>query len=321
MKKILLFSIATFLLFLIGCDETFDPRGEYDERYSLNCIVRSDTNLQIVTTFISYDVPGMDPYENIKYPFIEGAFIRMWQGDDVYIFRDSMEARVDTSRYKSPRQYYYIDNFVAKENQPLEIEALLPNGRRLKAETKVPQRTTKDFNTSDSKYPVEGKNTLTMAWNSDDPEAVFLPIVELYYSQNINGAEVRKIQEIPLDLVSSEGQRIEIFPEPSRDISINIPSSIIDEYMAKISEGNDKKSDYTIYTIIVSLLTFDKNLSGYYSSVSKIDDSFSVRLDELDFSNIEGGFGIFGTYMSSKMVTFFEKEYIEQFGYRVGIEL
>jgi hypothetical protein len=61
----------------------------------------------------------------------------------------------------------------------------------------------------------------------------------------------------------------------------------------------------------------DRNLSAYYSSVAKIGDSFSLRLDEVDFSNIEGGFGIFGSLNVQKLVMFFREGYLEEnFGYR-----
>lgn len=321
MRPILYILLFVSFIALVSCEEeVFNPKGEYDERYSLNCIIRSDTNLQVLTTFISYDVPGLDPYQNIKYPFIENAFIRMWQGDDVYVFKDSIEERIDTSRYKSPKRYYYLDNFIAKEKAVLEIEALLPNGRRLKAITRIPEETKKDFNSSDKQIPVERKDNMTLAWNSPDPEAVFLPMVELFYKQNINGQWFRKKKEIPLEYVVSNGDETAVYPTPSRDFNLHIPISVIDRIMNEISEGDDKKSNYEIYTIITTLYTFDKNLSGYFSSVAKIDDSFSVSLDEMDFSNIDGGFGIFGAYYTSRMVTFIDKEYVATFGYRYGLD-
>ena len=66
---------------------------------------------------------------------------------------------------------------------------------------------------------------------------------------------------------------------------------------------------------MLELYVFDRNLSGYYASVGKIGDSFSIRLDEIDFSNVEGGFGVFGSYISQKLAIAFDEEYINSFGY------
>ena len=125
----------------ISCDNNFSPKAPYDARYSLNCIIRGDTSFQVATAFKSYDVSGMNPYENTKDSFVDDAFIRIWRGnDEVFVFSDSTKQRTDTSRYNTDIKYYNINNFKPNEGDSLEIEALMPNGRRLRSFTKIPRR-------------------------------------------------------------------------------------------------------------------------------------------------------------------------------------
>jgi hypothetical protein len=90
--------------------------------------------------------------------------------------------------------------------------------------------------------------------------------------------------------------------------------------MKEISGDDPNKDHYIILTAIIDLLVFDRNLSGYYSSVASISDEFSIRLDEIDFSNIDGGFGVFGSYYKQSFVLFFDKLYVESFGYVYGLD-
>ena len=59
---------------------------------------------------------------------------------------------------------------------------------------------------------------------------------------------------------------------------------------------------------------FDKNLSTYYLSSGRLFDNYSVRLDTKDFSNISGGYGIFGSFIVQKISVLFSDEYLSIFG-------
>ena len=65
----------------------------------------------------------------------------------------------------------------------------------------------------------------------------------------------------------------------------------------------------------VQLIVYDPNLSTYYSSMQEATDGFTVRLDQPDYSNVTGGFGIFGSYVRTELKVKFTKEYLKTFGY------
>ncbi len=319
-RKILALLLFGSLLALTSCEDAFSPKGKYDERYSLNCIVRSDTMFQVATTFKSYNVSGVDPYENTTDSFIEGVFLRMWNGDDLYVFRDSTIERPPDSRYDTPIHFYYIDNYSPQPGDNLEIEALLPNGRRLRSTTQIPLEVRKNFSNSDNTIPPEEKNFIRTEWQPNEIGQVFMPTMHIFYYKKENGQKVRHFKLVPWEKIIQNGEEKFIQPSPSQKPYVDYKMDLIDLAMQEISGDDPNKDNYIVLTAIIDLLVFDRNLSGYYSSVASISDEFSIRLDEIDFSNIDGGFGVFGSYYTQKFVVFFDKLYVESFGYIYGLD-
>ena len=89
----MLFSIPLF----ISCDADFSPYTEFQEMYSITCLLRSDTTFQTAVLFHNYLPAQPDPNSYTNDPSIIGADIRVWYDDSVYVFRDSSETRTDSS--------------------------------------------------------------------------------------------------------------------------------------------------------------------------------------------------------------------------------
>lgn len=319
MKKY--FSIILIVLALYGCDESFSPKGDYQERFALFAIMRADTNLQVVTLYHSYDVKGLDPFENKEDPFISNAFVRIWKNkDDVYILKDSSIERRIEQRYSSAAKYYYTDSLIPEKNDKLEIEALLPNGRRLKAETQIPYIVDTDYSLTDGTIPVKGRNNIIVAWRPREENIIYAPQLTIIYKKVENGVATLHHKIIPQKYLIVDGKEIAIYPQPSNKTYVEYEKEALDRAFAEISEGDPNKSSYRILTLITKILIYDRNLSAYYSSSNKFGDDYSVRVDESDFSNVEGGFGVFGSYSVKKIVQFFDLDYIKSFGYILEIK-
>ena len=126
MKIIKLLSLVVTLLFLVSCEEDFNPYGDYQEKFAFTCILKNDENFQTATLFKSYLTTPSDPS-------VIGADVRVWYNDSVFVFRDSSVARTDTSRYNTPFSFYYNKNFSVASDKSIELEVLLPNGKRLRS--------------------------------------------------------------------------------------------------------------------------------------------------------------------------------------------
>ena len=73
-KRITLVFIISSLFF-ISCEESFDPYGDYVEKFAFTCILRSDESKQYATLFRSYRPDSFDPYTYTEDPTVKGADI------------------------------------------------------------------------------------------------------------------------------------------------------------------------------------------------------------------------------------------------------
>ncbi len=91
----------------------------------------------------------------------------------------------------------------------------------------------------------------------------------------------------------------------------------INQTLEKISEGDPNKQNYTVFqTPLFNLLAFDAELSRYASSTSQSLNDLTVTLNTADYTNIQGGLGIFGSYIKKNYSSIkFQQNFIESFGY------
>lgn len=309
--------ILITVLALSSCEEDFSPVVEYNQSYSLSCIIRGDTTLQVATLFSSFDLANGDAKSN---PAYEGAELRLWYKDTVYWFKDSV---VSFPRYSdSTLKFYYLDNFQpTDEDEPLEIEALLKGGKRLKGKCTTPGRLM--FNTSETSKVIPPVNTsgVNFLWETDaEVSGYYVGRLRFKYFQDINGVNVIKYKEIPLNYISNNGEFVAIYPKPSKAVSTIYDSSAVTHALEEISEGDPNKSKYKIFdTAIFEVLALDENASRYYSSTLQ-DNSFTVNVNELDYTNIEGGYGVFGSINREEIEIKFVPGYLMSFGYEVFFE-
>ncbi|MGE5403071.1 MAG: DUF4249 family protein [Ignavibacteriales bacterium] len=301
-------------------EEDFNPKGEFKQKYVLNCVLRTDTTVQVVTLTSSYNVAGFNPGDNKTDPALENADVRMWYDESVIILKPGTDPRGDTSRYNTPYKYYYAENFQPAPGKTVEIEAVLQNGRRLHATTVIPRKIDYDFERVDSVVPPAGKNYVTTAWQpAKDPNTFFYPKFKLVYFKVENSVPVRYLRTIPVKYVKSGGTYAPIYARPTTQPTYTIETDAVNRVMEEISAGDPNKKNYIVLAFIYEIMTLDINLSSYYSSSSQFDEGFSVKVDQADYSNVEGGLGIFGAYSSVEYAIRLDKNYIRSFGYKTKL--
>ncbi len=320
MKKNILTTFAFFALVVISsCEEDFDPRTKFKEQYILNCVIRGDNPVQIATLSRSYTISGYDPYENNIDPFFNDADIRLWYKDDVYFLKDTTIARVDTSRYDDSIKCYYLENFTPEANSVLEIRAVLPSGKTLTGVTRFPGDIT--FVTSESTLfiPPSDKDTILFKWRGNNTGWNVFRFT-IYYTKKENGIEVPYTKVVPIKYEFANNIYKPIYPIPSRTPAVAFPNEVMDITMEQISAGDPDKENYRIKNAIIEIAVLDDHLSNYYSSTQGFLDKYTVRVDESDYTNIEGGFGIFGSYFQKKLLATFAAGYVRSFGYLASFD-
>jgi len=309
MKKIRIAFLIIYALTFISCEEDFNPYGDYQEKFAFTCILKSDDNFQAATLFKSYLTPPLDPA-------VTGADIRVWYNDSVFVFRDSSIARTDTSRYKSPFRFYYNKDFRVGSEKLIELEVLLPNGKRLRSSSITPATITFS-NKSSVTMPPSSTNILYFEWNAFVQGTNFLPKLVIRYKQDVNGEIIEKTKVVPAEYVENNGELTAVYPSPVSAPVYIYSADAVETALQEISAGDSDKQNYSIYQrLSLSVTAFDIPVSKYLSSIGGSIDDLTVSVDIPDYTNIQGGFGLFGSYTKKNYTKLkFLQEYIESFGY------
>ena len=320
MKRLLKFFVIPLIaIIILSCEENFSPVVEYNQTYSLSCLIRGDTTLQVATLFSSYDLENGDSTTN---PAYDGALIRLWYQDTVYWFKDSV---VTYPRYSDSKlRFYYLDNFrPTKSAEPLEIEAMLKDGKRLTGKCLTPPKLRFDNGATSKTIPAVNTEGVNFAWYTQDDDATkgyYVGRLRIRYFYTGNGLNELRYKEVPLEYNQIDGKTRATYPSPSKASAIVYDSAAVTKALEEISEGDENKSNYKIIDqAIFDLLALDENASRYYSSTLG-DNSFTVDVNEIDYTNIEGGFGVFGSVNQEHTTIKLVSEYLMSFGYEVFFE-
>lgn len=320
MIRSIIISLLFVICFLaISCEENVDPAAEFREQYALNCVIRGDSTFQIARLFKSYPLSSL---ENGTDLFLTGAEIRLWDdpryNDKVYFFRDTLIERHDTASYKTSIRAYYLDGFKPRAEQFIEIEAILSDGKRLYSSTKTPSHL--EFEIDYFIPPSEpGKQYIAFEWIFTEGERIVEPQLTLYYTKrDDNGIEHLVTKSLPAALSDEHGFIEEVYPKPTFEDHVYFNLDAVGKAVENISKDDPQKSNYRILYAEASFLVYDKNLSSYYASSQNLLDDYTIRIDDIDFSNIEGGKGLFGSFIRQDFRIQFRTNYITSFGYLPG---
>ena len=316
MKSLIKIFFAVSVILFLSCDESFDPYGDWQDRVAFTCILKSDTTYQTAVLTKGYRPGGYDPYSYTTDPAVMDADLRVLYNDSVYIFRDTTVIRSDTSRYNTPFHYYYNNKFKVSTRKTIEVEVLLSNGKRLRGQSFTPDQINFDDG-SEVIVPPVSSNIIQFYWNSHSDGTFFQPVLIFNYKQNIGGTIVEKKRKVPVKYIQQNGSLVPVFPAPSASVSIVYELDAITKVLQEISEGDPDKQNYTILQKLdFDLIAFDQPASRYVSSTSGLSDDLTVTVDVPDYTNIDGGLGVFGSYYKKKYDRLrFLQDYIESFGY------
>lgn len=319
MKKVLLLPALLLAFGLIsGCENSFDPKKNYQEKYMINLVIKGDSVNQLAVVARSYDVPGYNPSENTTSPFVSGATVTIASTfyDLAYIFRDTVSTEIG-QKYGAPAPVYKLNSMRARSNDTLSLFATMPDGTNLSAKCVVPRdldfRLSKQYISTITDNPTE--KALTIQWSAS-PDYIFVPKLTLYYATDKNGVVTGYKKEIPLKFADVAGTQKPLYPGVTRDKILVYEYAAINKILRDISEGDNDKYSYVIQDAILEVMVMDKNLGNYYGSAEGFLDDYSVRLDEVVYSNIQGGLGVFGAYLISSRKINVEENFVQSFGYR-----
>ncbi|MAT57793.1 MAG: hypothetical protein CMF23_07440 [Ignavibacteriae bacterium] len=306
MKRFLtvLIIIASFY----SCDDSFSPIGEFEDKYILSAVLNGDTAVQTITISKSYMIENLSENKTVKNLWIKGAEVTVAYDDTAFVFN---ELQNDITKYEA-------GGFQLPFDKILKIEALLPDGRWIRSYTKTPKQVSFRGESNQFIPPDYGGNIYSVAWQSFERDVNFVPKLTLEYYINIDGVFKRNMIEVPIKYVKNEGKETPIYPSVSNQIGVGFELSALEKTLKNIYDDQYRKQDYYISKALrFELIILDQNLTSYYLITNNVLDNYSVRLGESEFSNVEGGIGIFGSFIQQNYFMYMTEEFINSFGYSI----
>jgi hypothetical protein len=324
MKKSGLVLLIIPFIFFESCNEDFNINAPEQNIYALNCILRNDTSVQYaVISKNIFTEDGSSPSSKNINQNIKGADIKIFYNDSTFIMRDTT-VQLTNSGNISSQNCYYVKNLTLQPGKIISIEAAVPDGSVLKSTIIIPAIINNYSITFPQYY--QGKYVqmpiYDWSWSYDNKRIINIlsyPRLEIYYKKNEDGKLIDKKTIIPVSYYSYTDENGFLIPV---DMNFSFGNRCyttlnnIDRVMQEISGDDHDKSNYIISKVIFRVTGMDKDMSKYYSAYEIFSESFTVKLRPTDYSNIEGGKGIFGVYFSFTQQLFVDKSYIESFGYR-----
>ncbi len=328
MKKLFIYAVVLLAGISYSCEENLSSKAPFTEDYALYSVLNVDTTYQTAYIARSYNVDGYDPMENKTDPALEGAVINVRVNNrSDFTFQEATASRNDTSRYKTPFKYYYLNDLHLAGGDSVVITATLRNGKTLKSATKIPFISYLYFETgpvfydpatNDANHPgiafawrFLGGYTINMATN------YFAPRLDIVYS-TVEEPNKKMRVKVPRYFDENNGSLIPIFPKVFTGTDILFYQESIERILTLISEGDPQKNRYIIHEAEFTLLLMDKNIASYTAAENTFSDEFSIRIDAADFSNIQNGIGLFGGYASKKVKVKIAQWFIRSLGYRTS---
>ena len=327
MRTGIMLLIGSVLLLSAGCEEDFNPKVVTRDQYALQCFISAAAGRPSSAAFVLlakvYDVDGFDPSVNTNDPSVVGAALSITVNGKTYPMRDSLRFNSDSLRYGSKQHSYFGRMPLPAPSDKISISATLPDGRKLSAQTEAPAvrpvATSFDFPQGINprmNFP-PGVRNWVLSWENgtaSDPH-LFFPRLVILYTKQADSVEVTGTIEVPQKYLAGTNGPTALYPSYTMETSLAFDFAAIDSAMANISAGDPHKYKYGVHAASFILMEYDTPLSKYYSSVHGSLDQFSIRVDQLVYSNIGGGIGIFGTYFVNQSQFFLDYGYVRSFGY------
>ncbi|MCX6135264.1 MAG: DUF4249 family protein [Ignavibacteriales bacterium] len=319
-SSLLLNFLAT--LFLLSCNQPFDPKAPFQEQLVVFSVLSTDRNAQFVRVERNYMPPDFDPLAVVDDKAIPGAQVTVTDGLSTYRFRDTTLPRLDTSRFRSPIHAFVMSPFSPQAGKTYRFTVQTPGVESASASATIPSKS----------FPSMG---ITVPMILDSPgsfnsneEMVFNVVLStitrgfvgrLFLDYEVlEGSEwASKRTEVPLIALDPKFTSLKYvtYPQMIARTSTGFAAQIFRNYLytatlSSISYDRYKSNKIIFNRVVFQVLQADKNLFNYFNVAHAYRDAQSIRLDEPMFSNVTGGTGLVGAYALDSLVHLLPEDFV-----------
>ena len=296
---------TTILIVMLGlmasCDQSFNPKGLYDEKLVVYSVLIAETDTHYVRVYSTYDPPTLLPNSQTTDIQINDCQVEISNGGQSIQCAKTTIVRSDKSRYSDDIVAYVAKGFRVQPGSSYVLTVNSPSRGNAMGMVTV---------------PTKGLITLTNSFVLDDPIKYSNTDIILYaalsgitrgyiirfcieYEIQVNGVTVVLRDEVP-ELVENSLPK---FPKLRRRVynpeRVGAREVIIwpfDVYMYFLRKLNAKyeSSGLKLKSALFFLTQAESGFYAYYNIVNGFQDVGSIRTDEPDYTNIAGAVGIMG---------------------------
>jgi hypothetical protein len=298
-----LIGIGFVLAFIPGCENSFDPRGPYQKQMVVYSVLSNNSDSQYVRVFTTYNPTGFDPSEVTTDTYVRKALVTLADDSTSYKLRDTTIVRVDKSRYADDIGAYIAYPCRTRLGKTYTLSVASGEGN-ISATVSIPGA---GFLIPNNSYILKapdkyGQENINVTIKISSITRGYVARIYVDYLARVGGSWVHKRDEVPTGISSVTGQTV-VYDYPKlirrlNDIAqpwltLDFPISVYQSYFAGLQTQYGVEG-FQMISATYMLTQVEANLYKYYNLANGFQDAYSIRTDQPDFSNIQGGLGVFG---------------------------
>jgi len=291
-----------------SCDDVINPSAPFEPRMVVYCVLNSASDTQFVRIYTTYNPTDYNPALNPEEQVVSDATVSITDGSKNYTFAYRAIPRPDSSRYKNSIGVYFSYPFRPQASKNYTLIVTTPTLGQATAQTSIPGR---GFIATSSIFELEHPvtaNPVTVRFSlHDQAKAYLVRFYVVYTTENPGDGGREHYYEVPLiDKILDYNLETHFRLYPS---VITVPASVqAAKSVVKSIDFAYPAYNEAIYQIVhynfnvrfkravFYLIQFNEPWYKHYASGNLFQDRLGVRLDPPDYSNIQGGVGLFGGF-------------------------
>jgi hypothetical protein len=317
MKTLAASMLLLLTVIVAACDEPFTPKGTFEHKVAVFAILSTNTDTQYVRLFRSFDPPGFNPDETTQGRMISAATVTVAQDNQRVLYGESTLPRSDMSSFAGP-MVAYTAPFRPQGGKSYNLLVNTVTDGSMNATITVPDtgwvRCLNPWALSVMRVLYDRTRSEDISIQANISSGARGYMVQFFLEFSIlTGSEwVEMRMEIPNvvyavdSLKASYGypilMRRSTYPGLPHEHQIQGATFSFTAYRQKLTDlKNAYKNNIWFRRAIFIQTQVEENLYNYYNIANGFQDPRSVRLDTPDWTNINGGLGIFGAIVQDSV--------------------
>lgn len=311
LKSVLRFTIqagvAGLVVLAAGCSEAFNPKGPYRDQIALYSVLTTRSDSQFVRVFSTYNPSGHNPLENSVDTYVRNARVTISSDSLVTTLTSVLIPRKDESRYTDDIVGYLAYPCRLQPGRTYTLNVTSDKGNA-SATIAVPGRGEVYANNPYIlKNPEKYDEDLSSRIRLSAAAQGYIVRIILEFETRLGSLVKRNREEIPSAVFTGDGSSFQFdYPILTRRndtpyLTYEIAYFGLNAYKAFLVDVKSRYGAITITGATYVLTQVDRNLYTYFNLANGFQDSFSIRTDLPDYTNIRGGVGVFGSMVEDSV--------------------